>query len=397
MKRYYITAIVTSLVVLLAFGFLYKSNTGEAFKGVIKVGFVYETDESTPYTYNFALAASELERQYPGRVKIYVKSNVLEDETAEPLRDLARLGCSVIFVNNYSTQVMALAPQYPNVQFCQASFSDLYGKEYPANYHTFNGEIYEGRYVSGIAAGMKLRSLIDEGVITADQALVGYVGAFATREVISGYTAFLLGVRSVAPEAVMKVRYTGMWSSYSHEKACAQRLIADGCVVIAQHTDTIGPAVACEEAAGDRPLIHVGYNQSMIDVAPTTSLTSTRVNWTPYITGAVGALLNGRPIEKYVAAETHGNDMSAGFDYGWVEVLELNKHVAAEGTQEAIDKEVDAFRRGGVTVFQGNYTGVNPRDPGDTCDLSKGYQENDKFSAPTFGYILEDVVEVLRN
>ena len=144
---------------------------------------------------------------------------------------------------------MNLAPEYPNIQFCQTSYMDMNGKTVPDNYHTFKGEAYQGRYVSGIAAGMKINQMIADGVITEDQALVGFVAAFPTSEVISGYTAFLLGVRSVVPKALMRVRYTETWSSYALEKSAAQKLIEDGCVVISQHTDTIGPAIACEEAA----------------------------------------------------------------------------------------------------------------------------------------------------
>ena len=119
------------------------------------------------------------------------------------------------------------------------------GVSVPKNYHTFKGEAYQGRYVSGIAAGMKIKQLISDGIITEDQALVGFVAAFSTPEVISGYTAFLLGARSVVPSTKMRVLYTGTWSSYALEKASAQQLIDDGCVIISQHTDTIGPAIAC--------------------------------------------------------------------------------------------------------------------------------------------------------
>ena len=394
MKRVYIITILVSILVLLFFGTVYSAWNGGSGADGVKVGFIYENDESTPYTYNFALAQSALEREFQDRVQILARSNVPENETEEPLRELIREGCEIIFVNNYSEQVKAIAPEFPDIQFCQGSFSSGGQGEAPDNYHTFNAQIYQGRYVSGIAAGMKLRDLIDSHTISADKALVGYVGAYPTSEVVSGYTAFLLGVRSVAPEATMRVRYPNAWSSYSREKACAQALIDEGCIVISQHTDTIGPAMACEEAAAEKMVFHVGYNQSMVDVAPTTSLISTRVNWVPYITGAVEAILEQKPIEKHVDGSVNGNDISAGFDLGWVQILELNKHIAVYGTEERLERAIEALQRGSLEVFRGDYIGVNPEDETDTYDLNQGYRENEKTSWPTFNYILKDVITV---
>ena len=190
----------------------------------------------------------------------------------------------------------------------------------------------------------------------------------------------------------MRVRYTGAWSSYSREKACAKALIEEGCVVIAQHTDTIGPAIACEEARPERSVIHIGYNKDMSDIAPGTSLVSVRVNWTPYVVGAVEAVLNREPIEKAVEGSVHGNDISAGFDQGWVQVLDLNRKIAAYDTEEKLDRAIEALRKGSLEVFKGDYTGTNPDDPSDTIDLRGGYRENEKGSWPTFRYVLDGVI-----
>ena len=394
MKRITITTLVTALVVLaIAAGYHFAVNRTPELD-LLKVGFILESDNSTPYTYNFALAQTALEREYPGRVQVLSRTNVPDTETEEPLRDLVRQGCGIIFANNYSDEVHAMALEYPNVQFCQASFPDARVNADADNFHTFNAEIYQGRYVSGIVAGMKLREMIDDGIIAPDQALVGFVGGFPTPEVISGYTAFLLGVRSVAPEATMRVRYIGTWCSYSKEKACAKALIDEGCVIICQHTNTFGPAMACEEAAATRRVYHVGYNQSMIDVAPTTSLVSTRINWTPYITRAVSAVLEHKSIEKTVGGRAFGNDACAGFDEDWVEIMELNEHIAARGTQARISRAVEAFRKGSLNVFKGDYTGVDPDNPADTCDLKRGYSENSEHSFPTFHYVLDDIITV---
>ena len=394
MKRYYLITLAICLLVLLAGSFVFDIWDGSPVLDKVKVGFIYENDESTPYTYNFFLAEQALKKEYGERVEILSRSNVREAETEEPLRELVDRGCQIVFINSYSEQVEKVAAECPRVQFCQVSFRSVPNEKAPENYHTFKGRVYEGRYISGIVAGMKLREMISQGVIQPGEAVVGYVGAYGTEEVVSGFTAFLLGVRSVVPEATMRVRYTGTWSSFAAEKACAKALIDEGCVIISQHSDTIGPAIACEEAVSRKKVYHVGYNQNMIDAAPYTSLISTRINWTPYIINAVGAVLSSKPIEKYVDATAFGRDMSAGFEKNWVELLELNKTIAAEGTQARIDQAMEAFRKNQLEVFRGNYIGVNPDSPADTIDLNQGYAENKFSSSPSFHYILKDVITV---
>ena len=395
MKRVYITMGLTCAVILaILAGWLHYLNLSGV-RDTLTVGFIYDNDESTPYTYNFSLAKDALERRYGDRVTILTCSNVLDDKMEDPLRDLVTKGCNVIFFNGYSELVVKLAPEYPEVEFCQTSYMDMTDKQVPPNYHTFKGEAYQARYVSGIAAGMKIDQMISEGVIKSDEAVVGFVAAFPTSEVISGYTAFLLGVRSVVPQAVMRVRYTETWSSYAQEKSAAQALIDEGCVVISQHTDTIGPAVACEETEGERTVYHVGYNQSMSEVAPGTSLVASRICWEPYVTEAVDAVMARKSIEKVVSGRVHGTDVSAGFEKGWLELVDLNQQVAAPGTQEAVDAAIEQFKRGkGDFVFKGDYVGVNPDDPSDTYDLREGYVENATTSFPTFHYILQDVISV---
>ena len=395
MKRVYIITVLTCLVILAASFCIFRITNLSGKKDHLTVGFIYDNDESTPYTYNFSLAKDELEKQYGDQVDIETCSNVLDDAMEEPLRELAEKGCDIIFFNGYSELVVKLAPEYPNTQFCQTSYMDMYGKTVPPNYHTFKGEAYQGRYVSGIAAGMKIRQMILDGSLSEDQAVVGFVAAFPTSEVISGYTAFLMGVRSVVSQAVMRVRYTGTWSSYAQEKSAARQLIEEGCVIISQHTDTIGPAIACEEAAETGEVYYVGYNQSMSEVAPGTSLVTSRICWDPYVLAAVDAVMTNKSIEAVVSGNIHGTDVSAGFENGWVEMNDLNIQVAASGTQEAMDKAIERFKNGNKDfVYKGNYKGVNPEDPSDTCDLRNGYIENEFTSYPLFHYVLSDIITV---
>ena len=392
MKRVIITTLVTAILVLAVFGVAHSIWAPNQALDLVKVGFIYKNDESTPYTYNFMLAQDALAKAYPGRVVIYSRSNVTEADTIDPVRELVREGCEIIFTNNNSLQMIDAAREYPDVQFCQGAYTTDDHSEAPENYHSFAGAIYEARYASGVVAGLKLRDMIDRHVITADEALVGFVGAYPYADIISAYTAFLMGVRSVAPEAKMHVRYVHSWNSYSGEKACAKALIEEGCIVIAQHTDTFGPAAACEEAAAEHTVYHVGYHQSAFDIAPGTSLVSARTNWAPYVVGAVGAVMEGKEIEKTVPGRVFGNDMCAGFDEGWVALTDLNKQIVAYGTQEKLNKVIEGFRKGTIDVFRGDYIGVDPNDPADFIDLSNGYQENASTSWPSFHYVLKDIV-----
>ena len=180
MKRVYFAISMTCLFILAVLLTCFRYLNLWEVRDSLTVGFIYDNDESTPYTYNFSLAKDAVQRQYGDRVKILTRSNVLDDAMEEPLRDLAKDGCDIIFFNGYSPLVKQLAPEYPDVQFCQASWMDMNGVAVPDNYHTFKGEAYQGRYVSGIAAGMKLDEMLSEGVVSQDQALVGFVAAFPT-------------------------------------------------------------------------------------------------------------------------------------------------------------------------------------------------------------------------
>ena len=395
MKKQKILTVVICAAVLLSAsllsGYWNRNTNGRA----LIVGFVYSEDESTPYTANFVQAQRGLEEEFGDRVKVLTRSNVLSDDAERPMQELVREGCQVIFINMDTDIPVTLAMEYPDVEFCQISMPDISLEGTPENYHTFNGEIYQARYVSGIIAGMKLRQLLDSGVLLPGNALVGYVGANSTPEVVSGFTAFFLGVQSMAPEAIMKVRYTGSWSNFSREKEETGKLIDEGCVIIAQHVNTKAPAIVCEEAAAaGKTVYHVGYHQSMMDVAPSCALVSIRTNWTPYVIEAVQAVINKQNIEENVQANAHGRDLSAGFESGWVELMDLNSSIAADGSQEKAGKVIDGLKKGRIKVFYGNYTGVNPRNSADRIDLNNEYIENQNSSNPTFCYILDHYIQV---
>lgn len=398
MKRKTLYVLITAAVcalTLLVFSFIFDFWSQAPEDRVVKVGFVFAEDEITPYTANFFQAQKEMQDSLGDKVQVMTLSNVPSKEAEEPVRELIRKGCDLIIMNDEGSVPSDLAREFPNIQFCQMSSENVSTEGKTANYHTFNGEIYEGRYVSGIAAGMKLRELMDSGAIKPEEAKVGYIAPKVCSEAISGWTAFLLGVHTAAPEAVLQVKYTDSWSSYGREKQCARELIEEGCLVITHHTNTSAAASVCETAAeSGKTVYYIGYNQSMMDIAPTAALVSVRINWAPYITGAARAVLTRKEIEKTVPGNVHGRDMSGGFSKGWVDVAEINSSTVAPGTEEAINQAIDQLSRGKLDIFKGNYTGTDPENPGDTIDLKEGYRENKDSSCASFHYILDKYVTV---
>ena len=396
-KKYIIWVLIAALVSIYElYMYRYLNAWVADTNKTVTVGMVLEGDESNPYSGNFIRAMEALKIEYGDEVQIIEKNNVPVEDIEEVLRELVASGCDIIFTNSYEFSFTAkdMAAEFPSVQFCQATGDNANTEPVLSNYHTFMGSIYQGRYIAGQIAGLKMQELINSGVITPDEAIIGYVGAYPYPEVISGYTAFFLGARQTCPTAVMRVRYSDTWSSYMKEKELAEILIEEGCVIISQHSDTIGPAVSCENARVNHPVFHVGYNQDMIDVAPTTSLIGTRINWTPYIVQAVKAVMNDQKIENVVQGNVHGMDIGAGFEKGWVEMLELNSAIAPNGSREIIDNTIASMAIGNCHVFSGNYIGVDPSDPSDTWNLNIEFIENSDSSAPTFHYILQDVITV---
>lgn len=364
---------------------------------IIKVGYIYEGDASTTYTKNFMQAQQAVEQRFGDQVECTVFYNVKDHNIEKIHDDIVGGNFDIVFAISYGYGefVKQWAKEAPNTQFCQATCSDANQGDIVPNYHNFMGTIYQGRYIAGVVAGAKLKEMLDKGIILPDKAVIGYVGAFPYSEVISGYTAFFMGVRSQVEDVTMKVIYTNSWSDFSGEKEAAQRLIESGCTVISQHSDTIGTAMACQEMRTRYPVFQVGYNGSMIDVAPSTSLISSKIDWTNYELDAVEAVIKDKKIESVVKAKTLGNDSWGGLKEGWVKIIGVNDYIAAPGTRELIDKTIEELESGKINVYKGPFTGTNPFDPSDTIDLSGGYIENEKTSAPMFGYVLDDVIEIV--
>lgn len=394
-----IVGLVTAILIIVIFCIKNMAFAEPEDKDV-KVGFIYVGDASTAYTKNFIKAQRAVDEEFGDKVTTIAKYNVAEGAEAGVIQELIDEGCNIIFATSYgySDALKEAATNHPDIQFCQATGDNANEAPVLNNYHTFMGHIAEGRYVSGIVAGLKMQEMIDQGIIQPEEAVIGYVGAFPYAEVISGYTAFVLGARKYCPSATMQVVYTNTWSDYAIEKEYAERLINSGCVIIAQHSDTKGPALACEESNRKVPVYSVGYNQSMMDIAPTTALVSCKIDWEPYIKAAIQAVMKGKEIESNFenGVAINEKDAGAGFNKGWVKMLDLNEVVAPKKTGEIVNQTIEQFKRGTVHIFSGTYTGVNPYDSSDTINFKDGYyRENAASSAPTFNYILNEIVTVV--
>ena len=309
----------------------------------IKIGAIYIGDENEGYTaaHMNGLKAAMANLNIPE--DCYIEYTVIpEDNTAyDKCVDLAEAGCNLIFTNSYGhqTYTQQAANEYPEVQFV-ALTGDLAALSGLPNLKNAFPHTFESRYVSGVVAGMKLKELMDAGEVT--DPYVGYVGAFPYAEVVSGYTAFFLGVRSIVPEAHMDVQYTNSWFDLTKEAEAANALIARGCVIISQHADSTGAPSACEAALAEGTTVYcVGYNIDMLSVAPTAALTSATNNWVKYYEYALTQVLNGEDIKT---------DWSEGYANDAVAITELGASCAA-GTAEKVDEVIAAIKDGSLQVF----------------------------------------------
>ena len=359
----------------------------------VKVGFIFLHDENSTYDLNFLRAAKEACENLG--VEYEIVTNVPEgQECYNKAVELCDGGCTIIFADSFGHEdyMIEAAKEFPEVQFCHATGTKAHTVGL-ANYHNAFASIYEGRFLAGIAAGMKVKEMIDSGKITEAEAKIGYVGAYPYAEVVSGYTSFFLGVRHVVPSATMEVTFTGSWYDQALETEGAQKLINDGCVLISQHADSLGAPSACE-AAG---IPNVSYNGSTIDAGPNTFIVSSRINWVPYMEYMITCVLNGEAI----AADWTGN-LAAGS----VELTDVNAAVAAPGTAEAIAEAKAALEDGSLKVFDVSAFTVNgaaldsyladvDTDENYTPDtevISDGYFHESEFrSAPYFDIQIDGI------
>ena len=331
------------LAVLTVFG-LAACGNNQSDEPTLKVGFIFLHDENSTYDKNFIDAAKIACENM--NVEMFQKTQIPESNACydAAIELIETDGCSIIFADSFGHEafLMEAAKEHPEVQFCHATGTQAHTAGL-SNFHNAFAHIYEGRYLAGVVAGLKLKEMIDSGKITADKAKMGYVGAFTFAEVISGYTSFYLGAKSIVPEVTMDVKFTGSWYDEAKEKQAAQALIDNGCVLISQHADSMGAPTACE-AAG---VPNVSYNGSTAAACPNTFLVSSRINWVPYFEYMIGQVQKGEAIDT---------DWAGDLENGAVAMTELGTAVAA-GTAEKLEEVKAKLIAGEINVFDtANFT-----------------------------------------
>ena len=329
-------------------------DSGEA-EGKMKVGLITLHDENSTYDNNF-LASFQESCDKMG-VEAVIKKNVPEgQECYDAAGEMVDDGCKLIFSDSFGHQgfMLQAAKDNPDVQFvsCTGDNALVAGVD---NYHNAFASIYEGRYLAGVAAGMKLNEIKEAGNLKGDTPKMGYVGAFTYAEVVSGYTSFYLGAKSVCPDVTMDVTFTGSWYDETAEKEGANKLIQGGCDLISQHADSMGAPTACEEAG----IPDVSYNGSTKSAAPNTYIISSKINWSPFYEYAIAAVQNGEAIDTDVAAEGTAaklEEVEAGLKDGSIHVFDtstftvegkhLDSYLADVEADEAYEHETEVISDG---------------------------------------------------
>ena len=309
-----------------------------------KIGFILLHDEASTYDLNFINAVKKVQAAL-GLTddQIVYKKGIPESNACyEAACDLVDAGCDIVFADSFGHEsyLLKAAEEYPEVQFCHATGTMAHTAGL-ANFHNAFASIYEGRYLAGVAAGLKLNEMIADGKITAEQAKMGYVGAFTFAEVISGYTSFYLGAKSVCPSVTMEVQFTGSWYDEVKEKEAATALINNGCVLISQHADSMGAPSVCEE----KQVPNVSYNGSTHEACPTTFIVSSRIDWSPYYLYIIKSYCQGTPIAA---------DWCGGAEEGSVVLTGINETAAAQGTLAKLQEVAGKLKSGEIKVFDTN-------------------------------------------
>ena len=362
----------------------------------VKLGFIFLHDENSTYDLNFMNGAKEAcaalgltEDQY-----IFRKNIPEGQECYDAACELADAGCNIIFADSFGHEdyMIQAAQEFPEVQFCHATGTKAHTQGL-SNYHNAFAAIYEGRYLAGVAAGMKLNEMIEAGQFTAEEAKMGYVGAFTYAEVVSGYTSFYLGAKSVCPTVTMDVTFTGSWYDETAEKEGANKLIDGGAKLISQHADSMGAPTACET----RGVPNVSYNGSTVAACPNTFLVSSRINWAPYYEYVVNCVKNGEAIAA---------DWTGTIATGSVVLTDINEQAAAAGTADKVAEVKAGIESGKIHVFDtttftvegkalDSYLADVDTDPNYTPDtevIENGYfNESAKRSAPYFDLKIEGI------
>ena len=370
----------------------------------VTVGLICLHGSYSTYDNNFIIAMKDAQKKLG--FKLAISEDIPEGpECYDEAKKLAQQGCNIIFADSFGHEqhMIKAAKEFKDVLFCHATGTNA-ASENLDNFGNAFASIYEGRYLAGVAGGLRMKADIEAGKYTAAEAKVGYVGAFTYAEIISGMTSFYLGVRSVVPEATMDVKYSGSWYDENAEKTIAKELIAGGCKLISQHADSHGAPTACEDAK----VPNVSYNGSTLSDGPNTYLINSRINWAPYYEHVINGFLDAK---KNGTAPKVENDWSEGFKAGSVEVDKASKN-CPDGAQAKLDEvkkdledgklhvfDLSKFTVGGAAPSAANMMpdpkNTYPNAPAADKLLANGYYHESEFrSAPSFDVIIDGITNL---
>lgn len=323
------------------------ADKGNSAVSDLKIGVVLLHNETVGYDENFMLAVEAAcdNLGINKETNLLFKKDIPEDSACyDACVELVEDDCDIIFADSFGHEefVIKAAEEYPDVQFFHATGTNakIAGVE---NFHNAFASIYEGRYLAGVVAGLKLNQLIEEGKITAEEAKMGYISAKPYAECISGYTSYYLGAKSVCPSATMTVTYTDSWADLALEQEAAKKLIKAGVVLMSEHADTDGSPMACEtETKNGNPVYHVGYNINFNDIAPTANLVSSKINWTPYFEHIFTKVAAGEAVEA---------DFCGSVETGSVILTEYNDANVTEEMKAKVEEVKAGLADGSIKVF----------------------------------------------
>ena len=372
-----------------------SAGSGEA-SGDFKVGLICLHDENSTYDLNFINGFKEaMSNLGIGEDSYLIKTNIDESDACyDAAAELVDAGCKVVFADSFGHEdyMIQAAKEFADVQFCHATGTKAHTEKLD-NYHNAFASIYEGRFLAGVAAGLKLQEIAEAGKLKGKTPKMGYVGAYTYAEVVSGYTSFFLGAKSIVPDVTMDVTFTGSWYDETAEKEGANKLIDGGADLISQHADSMGAPTACENAG----IPNISYNGATVDACPKTFIVSSRINWAPYYEYVVNAVKDGSTIDA---------DWTGTIGTGSVELTDVNEAAAAKGTAEKLEEVKAQLEDGTVHVFATDTFTVDGKelktyeadvdtDPDYTPDteaISDGYFHESEFrSAPYFDLQIDGI------
>lgn len=367
----------------------------------LKVGLILlHPAASSTYDKNFREAFEAAQKKLG--FQAVIKENIEEGDPCQvAAEEMAEQGCDIVFADSFGHEdyMIEAAKNYPNTMFCHATGVRA-ATAGVANFYNAFASIYEGRFLAGVVAGLKLQELYGEGenkAVSDENAKVGYVGAYPYAEVVSGYTSWFLGVRSVVENATMEVAYTNEWYHESKERTAAELLLGRGAKLLSQHADSYGAPNACEAAN----VPNVSYNGSTLEQCPKTFLVSSKINWQPYYEHVIDCRLKNKQLEK---------DYVGTFATGSVQLTDFSKN-CAQGTAEKVNAIKAELEAGTRHVFDTSKFTVGGKAPTEencapnsefTWDVPEGikliedgyYHESVYRSAPSFDVRIDGITEL---